>query len=65
MVAFFIKKKVGHIKVLYISQGCCTELEIYYFILYLFLAIGCFAFKLMMLVKSGIFLKNHISCKLC
>ena len=30
------KKIIGLIKVLYISDGCCTEFNIYYFILYLF-----------------------------
>ena len=48
----------------YISQWMLHRINIYYFILYLFLAI--IFFKLMMLIKSsGIFRKNRVSCKFC
>ena len=53
MVAFFIEKSIS--KVLYISE--LTFITSYY--LYSWLLI---IFKLMMLIKSGILLKNHVSC---
>ena len=56
--------KVLQIKVLYISDGCCTEFNIYYFILYLFQVINDSIFNLTMLIENGILLKNHISCNL-
>ena len=43
-----------NIEVLYISDGCCTELNIYYFILYVFLVINDSIFKVMMLIERGI-----------
>ena len=49
-------------KVLYISNGCCTQFIIYYFILHLFYIINDTIFNLMMLIQSGILLKNHASC---
>ena len=39
------------------------RINIYYFKLYLFLTIYYFIFKLIMLIKSGILLKNHVCCK--
>ena len=51
--------------VLYISDECCTEFYIYYFILYLFEVIDESFFNLTMLTVRGIFLKNHVSCSLC
>ena len=43
------------IKVLFISDGCCTEFDI----------INDPIFNLMTVVESGIPLKNHVSCNLC
>ena len=60
-----IKLNQSYIKVFYISDGCCTEFNIYYFILYLFQVVNDSIFILMMLVESGILLKNHVSCNLC
>ena len=51
--------------VLYISDECCTEVYIYYFILYLFEVIDESFFNLTMLTERGIFLKNYVSCSLC
>ena len=51
--------------VLYISDACCTEFNIYYFILYLFSVINDSIFNLMMLIQSVVLLKNHVSCNLC
>ena len=45
-------------KVLYISEGYCTEFNIYYLILYQLLVINDSIFKLIMLFESGIQLKN-------
>ena len=50
--------------VLYISNGCYTEFNIYYFILYLFWVINDSVFNLMF-IENEIFLKNHVSCNLC
>ena len=44
--------KLCNSKVLYISNGCCTEFNIYYFILYLFWFINDSIFSLMMLFES-------------
>ena len=52
-------------KVLYISDECCTELNIYYFNIISILIINDSIFNLMMLIESGILLKNHVSCNLC
>ena len=46
--------------VLYIFDGCWTECNIYYFLLYLFEAINDSIFKLMILIESNILLKNHV-----
>ena len=51
-------RKFFRTKVLYISDRCCTEFNIYYFISQLLLAINDSIFKLMMLIESGILLKN-------
>ena len=59
---FSLKKRVGHIKVLHISDVACTELTFitsYYICSWLLTT-----FKLMVLIKSGILLKNHFTCKL-
>ena len=48
----------------YISNGHCTEFNIYYFILYLFSAINDSIFKLTMLIVSDILLKSHVICSL-
>ena len=47
-------------KVLNISDGCCTEFNICYFILHLFQVINNSIFNLIMLIESGILLKNHV-----
>ena len=47
-------------KVLYISYGCCTEFNTSYFILYLFFVINDYILNLMMLIQSGILLKNNV-----
>ena len=52
-------------KVLHVSDRCCTKFNIYCFILYIFSVINDSIFKLMMLIESGILLKNHVSYKLC
>ena len=47
----------------YISlNGCRTKFNIFYFILYLFYVIDDSLFYFMMLIESGILLKNEISC---
>ena len=52
-------------KVLYISGGCCTEFNIYYFKSYLFLVTSDSIFNSMVVIESGILLKNNVSCNLC
>ena len=52
-------------KVLYISDGCCTEFNIYYFKSYLFLVTSDSIFNSMVVIESGILLKNDVSCNLC
>ena len=44
-----------------ISDEYCTEFNIYSFILYKFLVLNDFIFKLKMFIGSGILLKNHVS----
>ena len=46
----------------YISDGCCTQFNIY---LYLSYVINDSIFKIIMLIERGILLKNHVSCNLC
>ena len=41
------------------------RINIYYFIIYLFLTINYFILKLVILIKKGILLKNLVSSKLC
>ena len=53
---------IGNTKVLYISDGCCTEFYIYDFKLYIFWVINDSIFNLMMLVESDILLINRVSC---
>ena len=52
-------------KLLYIYDGCCTEFNLYCFMLYLFWVINDSIFSLIMLVENGILFKNHVSCNLC
>ena len=47
-------------KVLYTSDGWCTNFNIYYFILYLFLVINDSIFNLMMLIESRALLKTML-----
>ena len=53
---------IGNTKVLYISDGCCTEFYICDFKLYIFWVINDSIFNLMMLVESDILLINRVSC---
>ena len=50
---------------MYISDGGCTEFNIYYFILYLFYVINASFFKLIMFIESNIQNKNDVNCNLC
>ena len=61
----FFKEHLWRLLLLFTTRWCYTKFNIYYFVLYLFLVINDSIFEIMMLIESGILLKNHVSCHLC